>query len=48
MRAELAAWERRGVGAPEYLRRRSQARALAIVTTTMVLVILALMVTKPF
>lgn len=48
MRAELAVLERDGVGAPEYLRRRSQARSLAIVTTTMVLVILALMVTKPF
>lgn len=48
VRAELAALERDGVGAPEYLRRRSQARSLAIVTTTMVLVILALMVTKPF
>ena len=48
VRAELAALERDGVGAPEYLRRRSQARSLAIVTTTMVLVILALMVAKPF
>ena len=48
VRAELAALERDGVDAPEYLRRRSQARSLAIVTTTMVLVILALMVAKPF
>lgn len=47
VRAELAALERDGVGAAEYLRRRSQARSLAIVTTTMLLVILALMVTKP-
>jgi hypothetical protein len=33
---------------PEYLRFRGRARRLGILTTTVVLIILALMVTKPF
>ena len=48
VRRELAALERGGVRDPEYLRFRAQARRLGILTTTVVLVILALMVTKPF
>lgn len=48
VRRELAALERGGVGDPEYLRFRAQARRLGILTTTAVLIILALMVTKPF
>jgi len=47
VRAELAALERGGVGNPEYVRRRAQARALGLATTVMVLAILALMVLKP-
>ena len=48
VRRELAALERGGVRDPEYLRFRAQARCLGILTTTAVLIILALMVTKPF
>ena len=48
VRRELAALERGGVGDPEYLRFRGRARQLGILTTTVVLIILALMVTKPF
>ena len=48
VRRELAALERGGVSDPEYLRFRVHARRLGILTTTVVLVILALMVTKPF
>ncbi len=48
VRRELAALERGGVADPEYLHWQGRARALGIVTTSMVLVILALMVTKPF
>ena len=48
VRRELAALERGGVSDPEYLRFRAQARRLGILTTTVVLIILALMVTKPF
>ena len=48
VRRELAALERGGVSDPEYLRCRAQARRLGILTTTVVLIILALMVTKPF
>ena len=48
VRRELAALERGGVSDPEYLRFRAQARRLGILTTTAVLIILALMVTKPF
>lgn len=47
VRAELGALERGGVGDREYRRRRGQARALGVMTTTMVLAILALMVLKP-
>ncbi len=45
---ELAALERGGVSDPEYVRFRGRARRLGILTTTAVLIILALMVTKPF
>ena len=48
VRRELAALERGGVGDPEYFRFRGHARRLGILTTTAVLIILALMVTKPF
>jgi len=48
VRRELAALERGGVDDPEYLRFRGRARWLGILTTTVVLIILALMVTKPF
>jgi uncharacterized membrane protein len=48
VRRELAALERGGVGDLEYLRFRGHARRLGILTTTVVLIILALMVTKPF
>lgn len=48
VRRELAALERGGVRDPEYVRRRVQANALGILTTAMVLAILALMVTRPF
>ena len=48
VRRELAALDRGGVSDPEYLRFRVHARHLGILTTTVVLVILALMVTKPF
>ncbi|MHB8631104.1 MAG: hypothetical protein ACYC9W_04165 [Candidatus Limnocylindria bacterium] len=48
VRRELAALERDGVDDPEYLRCRGLARRLGILTTTVVLTILALMVTKPF
>lgn len=48
VRRELAALERGGPGDPEYLRRRSQATLLGMVTTAIVLVILTLMVLKPF
>ena len=48
VRRELAALERGGVGDPEYLRLRGRARRLGILTMTVVLIILALMVTKPF
>lgn len=48
VRRELAALERSGPTDREYLRRRSQAALLGVVTTTMVLAILALMVLKPF
>ena len=47
VRRELAALERGGVGDLEYLRFRGHARRLGILTTTVVLIILALMVTKP-
>lgn len=47
VRRELAALERGGTSDPEYVRSRDQARTLGIATTAMVLVILALMVTKP-
>lgn len=48
VRAQLAALERGGPADPEYARRRAQAQVLGVVTTAMVLAILALMVTKPF
>ena len=48
VRRELAALERGGVGDLEYLRFRAQARRLGVLTTAVVLIILALMVTKPF
>ncbi|MEX2047546.1 MAG: DUF2269 family protein [Chloroflexota bacterium] len=48
VRRELAALERGGAQDPEYLHWRGRARTLGIITTTMVTVILALMVTKPF
>ena len=48
VRRELAALERGGVGDLEYLRFRGHARRLGILTTTVVLIILALMVMKPF
>jgi len=48
VRRELAALERGGVTDPEYLRFRGHARRLGVLTTTVVLSILALMVTKPF
>lgn len=48
VRRELAALERGGAQDPEYLHWRDRARTLGIITTTMVLIILALMVTKPF
>ena len=48
VRRELAALERGGVSDPEYLRFRTQARRLGVLTTAVVLIILALMVTKPF
>ena len=48
VRRELAALERSGPADREYLRRRAQAALLGVVTTTMVLAILALMVLKPF
>ena len=48
VRRELAALERGGVDDPEYLRFRGRARRLGILTTTVVLIILALMVAKPF
>ena len=48
VRRELAALERGGVDDPEYLHFRGRARRLGILTTTVVLIILALMVTKPF
>lgn len=47
VRRELTALERGGTSDPEYVRSRDQARTLGIVTTAMVLVVLALMVTKP-
>jgi uncharacterized membrane protein len=47
VRRELAAFERGGVGDPEYRRLRGHARTLSWVTTAMVLAILALMVLKP-
>ena len=48
VRRELAALERGGVGDLEYLRFRGHARRLGILTTSVVLIILALMVMKPF
>lgn len=48
VRRELAALERDGPTDPEYLRRRSQAALLGVVTTAIVLAILMLMVLKPF
>ena len=48
VKRQLAALERGGVDDPEYLRFRGHARRLGILTTTVVLIILALMVTKPF
>ena len=48
VRRELAALERGGVDDPEYLRFRGRASRLGILTTTVVLIILALMVAKPF
>jgi len=48
VKRELAALERGGVTDPDYLRYRGQARQLAIITITAVLVIFALMVMKPF
>jgi uncharacterized membrane protein len=48
VKQELAALERGGVDDPEYLHFRGRARQLGILTTTAVLTILALMVTKPF
>ena len=48
VRRELAALERGGVDDAEYLRFRGRARRLGILTTTVVLIILVLMVTKPF
>ncbi len=47
VRGELAALERGGTGDPEYLRSRGRARTLGVVTTAMVLTILALMVVRP-
>lgn len=48
VRRELAALERGGPTDPEYLRRRSQAALLGVITTAIVLSILTLMVLKPF
>ena len=48
VRRELAALEHGGVNDLEYLRFRGRAQQLGILTTTVVLIILALMVTKPF
>ena len=48
VRKELAALERGGPTDPEYVRRRSQAALLGVITTAIVLFILALMVLKPF
>lgn len=48
VRKELAALERGGPTDPEYLRGRSQAALLGMITTAIVLSILALMVLKPF
>jgi len=47
VRGELAALERGGVEDHDYPRMRGQARALSVVTTAMVLTILALMVLRP-
>ena len=47
VRGELAALERGGTSDPEYLRLRGRARTLGVVTTAMVLTILALMVVRP-
>ena len=47
VRVELAALERGGTTDPEYLRSRGRARALAVVTTAMVITVLALMVVRP-
>jgi len=48
VRKELAALERGGSTDPEYLRRRSQAALLGVITTAIILSILTLMVLKPF
>ena len=48
VRRELAALERGGVDDAEYRRSRGQARTLGVWTTAIVLVILGLMVTRPF
>ena len=48
VRRELAALERGGVDDAEYRRSRGQARTLGIWTTAIVVVILGLMVTRPF
>lgn len=47
VRGELAALERGGTRDPAYLRSRGHARALGVVTTAMLLTILALMVVRP-
>jgi len=47
VRGELAALERGGARDPEYFRLRGRARTLGVITTAMVLTILALMVVKP-
>jgi len=47
VRTELAALEHGGTSDPEYLRQRGRARMLGVVTTAMILTILALMVVKP-
>ena len=47
VRGELAALERGGTRDPAYLRSRAHARTLGVVTTAMLLTILALMVVRP-
>ncbi len=48
VRRQLAVVEAGGTGGPEYRRLRARARALGVVTSAMLIAILALMVLKPF